>query len=257
MNFTSIKQHNIEIKDNLKYWESKPVLRKIYQQFYKLIAQHVRQDINGKIVEIGSGIGNLKLAIPESICTDIFPNPWIDQVENAYNLSFPDMSISNLILFDVWHHLEYPGTVLKEFYRVLTPGGRIIIFEPAMSLLGFIVYGIFHHEPIKYISEIKWWAPEDFSSEKSEYYAAQGNASRIFCSKKFNKRLTNWNRVLTKKISSISYAASGGYRGKKLYPDVFSPLLSFIDRICDHFPVLFATRLLLVMEKKDEKHNFL
>ena len=250
MNFTSIKQHNIEIKDNLKYWKTKPVLRKIYQQFYKLIAQQLRQDIDGKIVEIGSGIGNLKLSIPESIRTDIFPNPWIDQVENAYNLSFPDMSISNLILFDVWHHLEYPGTVLQEFYRVLVPGGRLILFEPAMSFLGFIVYGLFHHEPIKYTSAIKWWAPEDFNPGKAGYYAAQGNASRIFCSNKFNRLLSNWDRVLTKKISSISYIASGGYNKPQLYPDKLLPGLMRIDKVCDFLPYLFATRILVVLKKR-------
>ena len=30
---------------------------------------------------------------------------------------------SNLILFDVWHHLEYPGSAMAEFARVLAPKG--------------------------------------------------------------------------------------------------------------------------------------
>ena len=80
--------------------------------------------------------------------TDLFPNPWIDRVESAYNLSFSDNSISHLILFDVWHHLEYPVNALKEAHRVLTSGGTLIIMEPAMSVLGRIVYGKFHHEPL-------------------------------------------------------------------------------------------------------------
>lgn len=250
MNCESIEQHNIEIQKNIKYWKSKPVLQKIYKQFYELIAQQIRYEIYGKIVEIGSGIGTLKLTIPESISTDIFPNSWIDQVENVYNLSFADKSISNLVLFDVFHHLEFPGTVLQEFYRVLVPEGRVIIFEPAMSLLGFIVYGIFHHEQIKYFSEIKWRAPNDFISEKVKYYAAQGNAQKIFCLKKHISKLSNWNIIFTKKISSISYVASGGYSRKQLYPDSFYPLMSFIDRLLDHFPLFFATRLLVVLEKK-------
>ena len=51
-------------------------------------------------MELGSGIGNIKSVIDSAICTDIFDNPWIDQVENAYRLSFLDNEVSNIILFD-------------------------------------------------------------------------------------------------------------------------------------------------------------
>jgi len=92
------EQHNIEIHENLQSWNNKPILRKVYQKFYKLIKTGVDENLGGKIVELGSGIGNLKSIIPEAICTDLFENPWLDQVENAYNLSFDDNSVSNLIL---------------------------------------------------------------------------------------------------------------------------------------------------------------
>ena len=71
----------------------------------------------GSVVELGSGIGNIKEVIPKCLCTDLFPNPWLDYVENAYALSFGSASVSNLILFDVFHHLKYPGTALQEFHR--------------------------------------------------------------------------------------------------------------------------------------------
>ncbi len=131
-----LAQHNIEIQRNLDCWKQKPILREIYQRFYILIAKYLNRSINGEIIELGSGIGNIKMIIPDAICTDIFKNPWIDRVENAYQLSFADGSISNLILFDVFHHLEFPGTALNEFHRVLQPSGRIIIFDPYISLTG-------------------------------------------------------------------------------------------------------------------------
>jgi len=244
------QRHNIEIQKNLERWKSKPVLRKIYQRCYKLIVKYLQDNSQSKIVEIGSGIGNLKTIIPNSISTDIFPNPWIDQVENAYQLSFSDKSVSNLILFDVWHHLEFPGNVLQEFHRVLVPGGRVIIFEPAMSLLGFIVYGLFHKEPINFTKKINWWAPKGFSLKNIPYYAAQGNASRIFQSNKFDKLLSDWKIVAVERITLISYVASGGYSGFQLYPNFLYPLMALIDHLCGFLPQLFATRLLIVMEKK-------
>src|SRR5439155_1618562 len=151
-----------------------------YRDFYMEIAGELRRDLPGETVEIGSGIGNLKTVVPGALATDIFPNPWLDRIENAYGLSFRDESVAHLILFDVWHHLQYPGTALAEFRRVLTRGGRLIIFDPAMGLLGRMVYGLFHHEPLGLMDDLPWWAPAGFSPDEMTYYAAQGNAHRVF-----------------------------------------------------------------------------
>src|SRR5215208_7281103 len=139
--------HQDSIQKNSDYWNRKPLLRTLYGDFYRLIAMNLSNLPNSKIVELGSGLGNIHDVIPNCIRTDLFPNPWIDQVENAYQLSFGDASISDLILTDVFHHLKYPGTVLQEFFRVLRPSGRVIMLEPCLSALGMLVYGIFHEEP--------------------------------------------------------------------------------------------------------------
>ena len=81
----------------------------MYSQFYREIARGLNPAVPGLIVELGSGMGNVKEHIPQCITTDIFPNPWLDRVENAYHLSFGQGEVSNLILFDVWHHLSTLG----------------------------------------------------------------------------------------------------------------------------------------------------
>ena len=81
--------------------------------------------------------------------------------------------MANLILFDVWHHLEFPGTAIAEFHRVLKASGRLIIFDPAMGMLGRLVYGLFHNEPLALDAEIRWNAPPDFVPDKMNYYAAK------------------------------------------------------------------------------------
>ena len=242
-------QHNIEIQENLKKWNNKPLLKAIYLEFYKLIESQLNYKIEGKIVELGSGIGNMKMVVPNVICTDIFNNPWIDQVENAYKLSFENESVSNLILFDVFHHLEFPGTALNEFRRVLKKGGRVIIFDPYISLLGLIVYGLFHHEPIGLGKQINWFADENI---KDNYYAAQGNATRIFGSKKYSAKLNDWEIINSKKLSAISYILSGGYSKWQLYPYKLLPLFKKAELIFDFFPLLFATRTIIVLEKNSQ-----
>ena len=132
-------QHEIEIDRNFKSWRSKPLLRLIYADFFARIIHLIDPQTPGHIVEIGSGIGNLKSQLPQAICTDLFPNPWIDVVCDAYELPFSDGSVSHLILLDVFHHLRAPGLFFKEARRVLAPGGRVILLEPYMSWLSFPV----------------------------------------------------------------------------------------------------------------------
>jgi SAM-dependent methyltransferase len=245
-----IDQHNIEIQKNLKSWENKPLLKLVYQEFYRQIHQCVNYTIDGQIVELGSGIGNIKTEIPKAICTDIFENPWIDRVENAYQLSFQSNSLSNLILFDVFHHIEYPGNALAEFHRVLKPEGRVIIFDPSMGMTGLFVYGIFHHEPVALLKKINWIAPKDFDPWKSSYYAAQGNAGRIFSGRKYRNNLNQWQIIKKQRFSALSYILSGGYSKPSLLGIRQHHIIKGIEKTLDRFPRIFSTRLLIVLQKK-------
>ena len=244
-----ISLHQDFIEKNQAYWNQKPLLKTLYADFYRLIAKHLSNLPESKIVELGSGLGNIHDVIPSCIRTDLFPNPWIDQVENAYQLSFADEAVSDLILTDVFHHLKYPGTALQEFSRVLRRGGRVIMLEPCMSALGLLVYGVLHEEPIAVTKRIEWEAPRSWSPEQIDYYAAQGNASRVFVGKRFRDKLTDWNMVKTQRLSAIAYAASGGFSKPQLYPTSALPLLRKLENILDRFPLLFATRLLVILEK--------
>ncbi|HUE99643.1 MAG TPA: class I SAM-dependent methyltransferase [Anaerolineales bacterium] len=241
--------HQDSIEKNHEYWNRKPLLRTLYGDFYRVIALNLSNLTESKIAELGSGLGNIHEFIPNCIRTDLFPNPWIDQVENAYQLSFADESVSDLILTDVFHHLKYPGTALTEFSRVLRKGGRVIMLEPCISALGLLVYGVLHDEPIAIREKIEWEAPESWSPEKIDYYAAQGNASRVFVAKRFRHNLSDWQKIETQRLSAIAYAASGGFSKPQLYPTSALPLIRKLEKLLDLFPTLFATRLLVILEK--------
>jgi SAM-dependent methyltransferase len=245
----SIDLHQDFIDKNQKLWNRKPVLQKIYTGFHQLMAKYLNKLPDGKIVELGSGMGSIHETIPNCIRTELFPLPWIDQVENAYQLTFSDNSLSDLLLMDVFHHLRYPGTALNEFRRVLKHNGRVIMMEPGLSWLGYIVYGLLHSEPIGSAKQITWLAPEEWSPGELDYYAAQGNATYVFAQGYFANRLDGWKVVEARRIVSLAYAASGGYSGPQLYPTFLYPFMTWIDKILSPFSVLFATRLLVVLEK--------
>ncbi len=257
-----ITRHLSEMHANHLAWTRKKVLRHVYYDFYRLI-QTCLADFSPSYptVEIGSGIGTIRDIIPFCVTTDLLKTPWAQHIENAYSLSFGSESIGNLILFDVFHHLRYPGDALKEFWRALATGGRVILFEPGFGLLGKVVYRIFHREPTGLGEPIEWTAKrngfqgahsssgEHNSSGEQSYYAAQANAWRIF---KLGQGETNpWKVVRLLPITSLSYIGSGGFQGPQLYPSVAYPVVYRLDQILQRFPSLFATRLLIVLEKTE------
>ena len=246
---TDIGQHNTEIHQNLTYWNRKSLLRDAYANFHREIAARLKGLPPGSIVECGSGVGNLKAVVPDCVTTDLFPNPWIDRVENVYALTFDTASIAAIVLFDVFHHLEYPGTALAELNRVLIPGGRIVIFEPAMGLLGRIALGLFHHEPLGLRRPIVWDAPPLFRPDQQSYYAAQGNAWRIFARNACLLHSADWTITEVRFFPALLYLLSGGFRGPTLIPRALVPFAKIIDRLLEICPRLFASRMLVVLQK--------
>jgi SAM-dependent methyltransferase len=245
-----LAQHDAEIQSNRLAWERKPELRAVYRAFHELIASRLDRMIPGLVVELGSGMGSIKEVIPDCVTTDLFANPWLDRQENAYRLNFADGSLSNLILFDVWHHLRYPGTALAEFRRVLAPGGRAIVFDPAVSCTGRIVYGLFHHEPVAMELAITWDAPAGFKPGDADYFAAQGAATRVFWRREEPERLAGWEIAETTPLPSFEYLATGGFSGPTIGGKVLFRLWRRLDRALARWPNLFAARLLVVLKRK-------
>lgn len=245
---SNIDQHNIEIYKNTEFWNSKRLLRTIYNDFYLNINSNIDRSIPGYIVELGSGIGAIKSVIPDCLTTDLFPNTRIDRIESVYKLSFENKSISNLILFDVFHHIEFLGEAFEEMYRVLNKKGKIILFEPSLSVLGLLIFGLFHHEPLGLLEKIKW--DNNADSPISNYYAAQGNAFRLFVKKSHSSLYKDkWRIIKIERKAAISYVLSGGYKGKQLYPENWYWIMKKIDKLFDFFPAFFSTRLLIILEK--------
>ena len=244
------EQHNIEIARNQRVWNEKPLIREVYRGFYAEIAARLRRDLAGVTVELGSGMGNIKEVIPDCITTDLFQNPWIERQENAYRLNFAPGAVANLILCDVWHHLAYPGTALAEFARVVQPGGRLVLFEPGMGLLGRLIYGCFHHEPLGLDRPFAWEAPPGFDPGATPYFAAQGSATRFFVNRERTDYESAWRVVEVRRLAALSYAASGGFSRLSFYPAGALPVMRAVDRLLDQVPSLTATRLFVVLERR-------
>jgi SAM-dependent methyltransferase len=236
-----LTQHQTEIEKNLRAWKSKPLLQKIYSGFYQRILELVDLSISGQIVEIGSGIGNLKAHLPQVLTTDLFPNPWLDIVCDAYQLPFPNGSLSHLVLFDVFHHLRAPAAFLREARRALGPKGRVLLFEPFISWTSRPVYGLLHHEPIGWNTPINLTE----STPRNDYYAAQGNATRLFFRKEIPDWPPGWTIFHAEAFSCFHYLLSGGYSKPAAYPASLLGAIRRLDERLSRWPAVFGGRCLI------------
>ena len=70
---------------------------------------------------------------------DVNPGPHVDHVLDAKDLSaFPDDTFAEIYASHVLEHFDYSGalqSVLREWLRVLQPGGRIYISVPDMDVI--------------------------------------------------------------------------------------------------------------------------
>ncbi|MDR0698133.1 MAG: class I SAM-dependent methyltransferase [Tannerella sp.] len=128
--------------------QRKTLLKRLYLDWYQTLIHKSRQiREKGQFLEIGSGGGFLKTVFPEVITSDILDLPMVDIVCNAERLPFGNASLCSIMMVNVFHHIPRPFMFLREAERTLIPSGKILMIEPANSLLSRFIYRKFHHEP--------------------------------------------------------------------------------------------------------------
>lgn len=127
--------------------EHKPFLKALYRRHYREFLLCLEGRPKGPVVELGSGGGFLKEMLPGVITTDLHLKGSIDRVMSADRLDFPDTSVSGIVMLNVFHHLPDPRAFLREASRVLLPGGRAVLIEPAHTALWKRLYRLFSEEP--------------------------------------------------------------------------------------------------------------
>lgn len=108
----------------------------------------VMKDNNLKLLwEVGSGHGNVAIPLQQENVAVIGIEPLFNgaaisskngvrtYVGTLESLNLPSNSISAIGAFDVLEHIEEPGALLSEIYRVLKPGGILLVSVPAHQWL--------------------------------------------------------------------------------------------------------------------------
>ena len=240
-----MNQDYLRLKKYQRVWKEKPLLRLIYREWYVKIDRDLQP---GKTLELGSGIGNFKKFKPEIISSDIVKCEWLDKRIDAHYLPFPGRSLGNIVMIDVLHHLGRPLQLFNEAYRVLKPGGRVILLEPFPSPFSLLIYKLFHPEPFIFNDDVFSWK----ANKKLRWESNQAVAYLLFF-KGFArfKRLFQKKLILVRreKFSFLLYPLSGGFENKQLIPDWSLPLIRVIEKLLYPLRRLLSFRCYVVLQK--------
>jgi SAM-dependent methyltransferase len=228
-------------------WDRKPVLRVIYEDFYDRLAAECRP---GPTVELGGGIGNLKRRLGNVITSDVQFAPWLDCVVDAQRLPFAGETVANVVMVDVLHHLEFPAVFFRDVARVLRPGGRVLMVEPAITWGSSLFYRLFHHEPVRTSAEILHEGEPDPSRDPYDSNQAVPTILATRDCERFHRQFPDLRIARVDWFALAAYPLSGGFQRWSLVSERVALQLLRLERAIE--PVVgryMAFRMMLVIEK--------
>lgn len=228
-------------------WENKPTLRAVYADYYRRLAGALRP---GPTLEVGGGAGNLKSFAPEVLSMDVLRAPWLDLIADAHALPFADGSFENLVMLDVLHHIERPRVFLDEAARVLRPGGRLAMIEPAITPLSWLFYNFLHPEPV--ILAHDPLADRPPVPGRDPFEANQAIPSLMFGRhrRRFEAEFPALAIAVIERLSFLVYPLSGGYRSWSLLPvRLVGPMTRVEDALAPALGGFAGFRLFVVLDR--------
>jgi SAM-dependent methyltransferase len=230
-------------------WRNKASIRLLYGDFHRRLLESCPE---GLVLDIGGGTAHIKELRSDVISTDILAFPGIDVVADAHRLPFRDGYFAGIVMLDVLHHLERPIEFLNEAARLLKPGGRLAMIEPAMTVLARRFYHHCHEEPVEMNADPFAGVVSD--PKRDPFDANQAVPTLLFSTPAACRRVEKVVPLLRVRrvdwLSLVAYPLSGGFKNWSLMPAVLvSPILALEEKIPLVVRRKAAFRMMVVLER--------
>lgn len=228
-------------------WKASPALRYIYGRFYQRALEWIGQ---GPCLELGSGIGAGRAFIADLVTSDLVHTRFVDRAEDCYAITPHPDGWAGLLAIDVFHHLTEPMRFLQSAANALRPGGRLVLIEPAATLVAGPLYQIFHDEPMR-PGELK--PPFSFAVDENGEFANMGMGVALFLHHRawLEARCEEMGlRLVAVRFSDpLAYPLTGGYSGRQWLPEGGIRFLGRLEKVIPSFVCrLLGWRMTVVLE---------
>ena len=105
----------------MKHWLTKKITREHIEAF---VRSHATEK---KTLDLGSSWSPYSKYFPNRTSSDVEARDGVDVVADAHALPFKDGEFENILCSEVLEHLHTPEKAISEMYRVLAPGGTLIL----------------------------------------------------------------------------------------------------------------------------------
>jgi SAM-dependent methyltransferase len=223
-------------------WQARPELRAVYREWFDRLLDAAGTRL--PVVEIGSGPGFFKAAAPALVATDVLAGLPVDVRCDADVLPFRSGSVGAIVMVDALHHLARPLDFLAEAARALTPGGRIAMVEPWITLPSWILYRFFHHEECRLGVDVT----RPFASEGKG--ALEGNAAIPYLAlARLRDAGLPLHLVRAEPFVGLPYLATFGFKVARPLPVLLQRVARAGERAMAPLTRWLATRIFVVLEK--------
>ncbi|OSI69428.1 class I SAM-dependent methyltransferase [Bradyrhizobium canariense] len=230
-------------------WETKKALRLLYRDYHRQLFESCPE---GAVLDIGGGTAHIKETRSDVVSVDILSFPGIDVVADAHRLPFGNGLFAGVVMLDVLHHLERPIEFLKEASRVLKPGGRLVMIEPAMTTLARRFYDRYHEEPVDMNADP--FASVAINPDRDPFDANQAIPTLLFATAPARRRVEE--TIPSLRVRSVdwhslfAYPMSGGFQKWSLIPAALvSPTLAFENLVPAILRKHLAFRMMVIVER--------
>jgi SAM-dependent methyltransferase len=244
------QMQDLDDPDNIytirKIIQRKPFLLNTYRSFYRdILGKLQTTPLTGEIIELGSGAGFIKTLAPQITTSDVLPYNGVDRVFSAMDIPLPASSVGAFVMIDVFHHIKDSRVFFQEMGRCLTPGGKIIMIEPANTGLSRLIYQNFHHEPF---NPKGWWGFDEGGPLSGSNMAIPWI---VFCRDRslFAQEFPNFRICSIRVHTPFRYLLSGGLSLRQLLPSWTYPLILGIEKLLTPFNQHLGLFMTIELEK--------
>ena len=168
-----------------------PVFSRVGYSSLEMMLEQAALPTSGRVLDAGGGTGRVANAIRGHAGEVVIADPSLGMLRqadrtqlelacsNSEALPFQNDSFERIIMVDALHHVVHHGQTAREMYRVLKPGGRIVIEEPDIRKFGVKLIAVAEKLLLMrshFLSPGQIVDLFSFDSVQSSIHASEGNA---------------------------------------------------------------------------------